>query len=326
MFDTHYDLLTKLYISYKRNNFEYIENWIKNYNYNNVTGLIANLSFMSQKEMNEEYDVNYYHNGDSVIEMFAISTHLLNKYIPKDILVLTSIEGCDYLSDENDLYYLKKLGLNSILPAWNYENKFASGSRSNSGLTNMGRKLIDIASELDIAVDLSHLNEKSFWNIINYVKNNKLNTKLFASHSNVFNLCETSRNLTNDQIIAISDLGGLIGVMSNSRFVDIGSMQKIKFLKGTSFYEKYIEYLKEKYIEHILYIEKLTNNINSICLSTDDMGFCELDKYNDRKIFEYGNIAYEINNLLMNYYNEEDINKIMHENIENFFNKKMILK
>ena len=42
MFDTHYDLLTKLYISYKRNDFTYIDNWIKNYNLNNVKGLIAN--------------------------------------------------------------------------------------------------------------------------------------------------------------------------------------------------------------------------------------------------------------------------------------------
>lgn len=60
MFDMHYDLLTKIYICYKNNDFSYIDNWIKNYNCNNVRGVIANLCFMSIDEMKEEYHKDYY--------------------------------------------------------------------------------------------------------------------------------------------------------------------------------------------------------------------------------------------------------------------------
>ena len=111
MLDTHYDLLTKLYICYKRNDFSYIENWMKNYNQDNVNGIIANLCFMSKDEMKNEYDKDYFKDGDSVIDIFRVSISLLKKYMPNNIKVYTSIEGCDYLNNENDLVVLKELGL-----------------------------------------------------------------------------------------------------------------------------------------------------------------------------------------------------------------------
>lgn len=314
MFDTHYDLLTKLYISYKRNDFSYIEKWIKNYSFNNVKGLIANLCFMSQKEMKEEYDINYYNDGDSVIDIFRISIELLKKYIPEDIIVFTSIEGCDFLNDENDLIELKKLGLNAILPVWNSKNKFGSGNRSDDGLTKLGEKLISKAVELNIGIDLSHTNQKTFWDIINYLKNNNLNPVIYASHSNVRSLCNRDRNLEDEQIKAIYELGGFVGVMSNSGFVTYGGYSEREKRIGTPDYDKYIEYLKYQYIKHIIHIHKLTGNIESVCVSTDDMGFCELDDYKETNIFDYNNIKEDLRKRLLEYYNEEEVNKIMYEN------------
>ena len=321
MFDTHYDLLTKLYICYKKNDFTYIENWVKNYNFDNVTGLIANLCFMSLEEMRNEYDIDYYHEGDSVIEIFRICMELLHKYIPSNIMVITSIEGCDYLKDENDLYALKELGLDSILPVWNCQNKFASGNRSDMGLTKAGEKLIDKACELGINIDLSHANEKSFWDIVNYIKNNNLKAKVYASHSNVKSLCDVSRNLTDDEIKAIADLGGFVGIMSNSGFVDKGGYQRREELNGTADYDNYIEYLKEKYLKHILYMHRLIGDVNHIALCTDDMGFCELDDYRECPIYHYETIASELRRSLRKYYSEEDINKLMYENAVNYLTK-----
>lgn len=314
MFDTHFDLLTKLYISYKRNDFEFIEKWIKNYNFNNVKGLIANLCFMSKEEMKEEYDINYYHDGDSVIDIFKISTSLLRKYVPEDIMVLTSIEGCDFFKDENDLVTLKELGLNAILPVWNNKNKFGSGNRSDEGLTKLGEKLISKAVELNIGIDLSHANQKTFWDIINYVKNNNLNPVIYASHSNVRSLCDRDRNLTDEQIKAISELGGFVGVMSNSGFVVLGGYSEREKRVGTNEYEKYIEYLKYQYIKHIIHIHKLTGNIESVCVSTDNMSFCELDNYKETNIFNYNNIKEDLRKRLIEYYDEEEVSKIMYEN------------
>ena len=318
MFDTHYDLLTKLYICYKRNDFSYIENWVKNYNFNNVTGIIANLCFMSREEMKEEYDVDYFNEGDSVVDIFRISTELLRKYVPSDIQVITSIEGCDYLKDENDLYALKELGLDSILPVWNCQNKFGSGNRSDMGLTDLGEKLISKAVELDIGIDLSHANENTFWDIINYIKDNELDARVYASHSNVRSLCDIKRNLTDEQIKAIGELGGFVGIMSNSGFVDKGGYTRREELRGTPDYSEYIEYLKEKYIEHILYAHKLTGSINHVCVSTDDMGFCELGDYTECPIFNYSSIAADLRKSLSKYYSDEDINKIMYENVVNY--------
>ncbi len=326
MFDTHYDLLTKLYICYKRNDFSYVENWVKNYNFDNVTGLIANLCFMSEKEMIEEYDKDYYKDGDSVIDIFRISTELLRKYVPSDVKVFTSIEGCDYLEDENDLVALKELGLDAIVPVWNCQNKFGSGNRSDTGLTPLGERLISKAVELGIGIDLSHANEKTFWDIINYIKSNNLNAKIYASHSNSKSLCDVKRNLTDEQIKAIGELGGFVGVMSNSGFVDYKGYGKREEKLGTPEYEEYIKFLKEKYIEHIRYIHNLTGNIESVCVSTDDMGFCELDDYKECPIFEYKTIAKEIRTLLSKYYSDEEINKIMYDNAVNLLNKNSEMK
>lgn len=321
MFDTHYDLLTKLYISYKRNDFKYIEKMMKNFSESNVKGLIANLCFMSKEEMDEEYDINYYKDGDSVIDIFRIAVGLLKKYLPSDVTVFTSIEGCDYLQDENDLVMLKELGLNAILPVWNCENKFGSGNRSNNGLTPLGKRLISKAVELNIAIDLSHANEQTFWDIINYIKDNNLDATIYASHSNVRSLCDRDRNLKDEQIKAIANLGGFVGVMSNSGFVQFGGYSEREKRVGTPEYEKYINFLKQKYISHIDYIKNLTGSVKNICVSTDDMVFCELDSYRESPIFDYSSIANDLRKLLLEHYTLDETQSIMYKNATSYLDR-----
>ena len=141
MIDLHFDLLTKLYTSYLENDFKYIEQFMNNLNNDNVEGLIANLSFMSKEEMIKEYHRRYYDKYVSVVDMFKISKYLLDKYLPNDILVIMSIEGCDYV-DIKDLDVLYNIGLRAVLPIWNEENKYGSGNRTNKGLTDIGKAFI----------------------------------------------------------------------------------------------------------------------------------------------------------------------------------------
>ena len=326
MFDMHYDLLTKLYICYKDNDFTFIENWVKNYNFDNVRGLIANLCFMSIEEMQAEYHKDYYNQNVSVIEMFKICMALLYKYIPSNIKVLTSIEGCDFLDSEEDLVVLKELGLNSILPVWNNKNKFGSGNRSDDGLTEMGKRLIRKAIELGINIDLSHANEKTFFDCIDIIKEYRKNSIypiVYASHSNVRQLSNLGRNLTDEQIIALKSVDGLVGLMSNCNFVLNGSLsEKIKLI-GTSDYNGYNDTLKKMYIIHLLYIKNLLGNIDNIAVSTDDMSFCTYDDdYKYTSIFDYSNINNEIRYYLHKYFNQEEVEKIMYFNVEkNLFNQ-----
>src|SRR5207249_3433650 len=75
------------------------------------------------------------------------------------------------------------------------------------GLTAAGRELVRACNELGIAIDLSHLNERGFWDVAG------LSTApLVASHSNAHAICPTTRNLLDTQLDAIRDSGGIVGV------------------------------------------------------------------------------------------------------------------
>lgn len=322
MFDMHYDLLTKIYMCYKQNTLYKIENWIKNYNFNNVRGLIANLCFMSIDEMKEDYDENYF--DASVIDIFRISVNILKHYLPKDILVLSSIEGCDYLSDENDLVILKELGLNAILPVWNNKNKFGSGIRSEDGLTEIGKRLITKAIELNIGIDLSHANEKTFFDIIEIVKEQRqkgINPVIYASHSNVRALSDVPRNLTDEQILALKSVDGIIGLVSHSNFTLNGSLNQRLTLKGKE-YDGYLQIIKEMYIKHIIYVNKLLGDTKNIAISTDDMTFVETNSdYKECPIFNYKTIGNELRTLLSLYYQKDIVNDIMFNNAYKIYEK-----
>ena len=319
MFDMHYDLLTKIYMCYKNNDFSYVENWIKNYNYNNVRGVIANLCFMSIDEMKEEYHKEYYDENVSVIEMFKIANYYLKKYLSDDINVLTSIEGCDYL-EVSDLEILKELGLNAIVPVWNNKSKYGSGNRSDSGLTLEGEKLIRKAIELNLCIDLSHANEQTFDDIIKIVKDYRdkgIFPVIYASHSNVRSISDLPRNLNDEQIKKIGSVDGIIGVMSHCNFVYKGSVDKKQELKGTKYYDSYISSLKDMYVKHIMHIEKLIGT-SKIAVSTDDMGFCEFDDYyKNTPIYNYETINDDLRQTLSKYYSSNDIDKILYNNAYN---------
>ncbi|MBI2720403.1 MAG: membrane dipeptidase [Rhizobiales bacterium] len=110
---------------------------------------------------------------------------------------------------------LHESGLRSLGPVWSRPNafghgvpfRFPSSPDTGPGLTATGKALIRRCNELRIAIDLSHLNEKGFWDVA------ELSTApLIASHSNAHAICASSRNLTDEQIRAIGQSGGIIGL------------------------------------------------------------------------------------------------------------------
>ena len=305
MIDLHFDLLTKLYTSYLENDFTFIEEFSKNFNKDNVSGVIANMCFMSKKEMEEEYSKHY----------FEISKQLIEEYIDSDIKYIMSIEGCDYV-DINDLDTLKELGLKAIVPVWNEKNRYGSGNRSDIGLTKEGVKFIWHAFELGLGVDLSHANKNTFDDIIEVAKiaaSTELEPIIYASHSNCYSLCDRDRNLTDEQLLKIKELDGVVGLFSNRGFV-----YKDSFKNKTD-----NELVKDRYLEHIKHLENLFGGIDNICLSTDDMTFCG-DKdpdYNLCPIFDYSKINKSLTSLLGKEYTEEEIYKLMYGNANKLFDR-----
>lgn len=304
MIDTHYDLLSICYVCYLKNDYTEIEKIVKKIKTDgDIKSIFANLYFMSEEEMKEELHPFYYNKNISILEMFKISKNILENYLP-DIDFIYSIEGCDYLNIE-DLEYLYNEGLKSIILVWNNENKYASGNRTDKGLTLDGINFINKAIELGIGIDLSHANLNTFYGLIEVIKENKQNGKdviCYASHSNSKELCDRNRNLNYDQLKKIKEIDGLVGVFSNRNFITLN--------KSLTKQEQQLEYLK-----HIIYISNIIG-VDNVMLSTDDMSFCGyLDpEYYELPIFDYSNISSETKELLLKYFNEEDTNKILYKN------------
>jgi membrane dipeptidase len=126
------------------------------------------------------------------------------------------IEGAEPIDrDFRMLEVLYEAGLRSLGLVWSRPNifghgvpfRFPSTPDTGPGLTDEGRALVRACNELGIMVDLSHLNEKGFWDVA------ELSTApLVATHSNVHALSEHSRNLTDKQLAAIRESDGMVGL------------------------------------------------------------------------------------------------------------------
>lgn len=130
-------------------------------------------------------------------------------------------EGAEMI-DEN-LYALEtyhSAGLRSIGPVWSRSNiwahgvPFAQGSPDTGpGLTDRGRELVRACNMLGIMLDVSHLNEKGFWDLAGLTT-----APIVATHSNAWSICQCTRNLTDKQLDAIAESDGMVGVNYNVPF------------------------------------------------------------------------------------------------------------
>ena len=99
---------------------------------------------------------------------------------------------------------------------WNEENAFAAGAGCDParGLTDRGRAAVRRMQELGMLVDVSHLNDGGFRDVMDLAEG-----PVIASHSNCRALCDVRRNLTDDQLRAIRDTGGVVGLNVYRDFV-----------------------------------------------------------------------------------------------------------
>jgi membrane dipeptidase len=127
------------------------------------------------------------------------------------IAAILSIEGGEALEgDLGVLRVLYRLGVRLLTLTWNQRNRIADGmgeSRTGSGLTEFGLKVIDEMNDLRMLIDVSHLSETGFWDVIKRSK-----TPIVVSHSNCYALCPHLRNLKDEQIKALADKDGVIGI------------------------------------------------------------------------------------------------------------------
>jgi membrane dipeptidase len=135
------------------------------------------------------------------------------------LAVVLAIENSEALDGSlNVLRAFYQLGIRAISLTHNPRSLAADGvgeARTGGGLTEFGVRLVHEMNALDMLVDVSHVSERGFWDVLEHT------TKpVIASHSNCRALCDHARSLTDDQLRALGANGGVVGISFVPAFVD----------------------------------------------------------------------------------------------------------
>jgi membrane dipeptidase len=141
----------------------------------------------------------------------------LASYLRRGILaIVLHFEGADALDPELDaLHVFHATGLRSLGIVWSRPNAFATGvpfrfpgsPDTGTGLSDKGKELVRACNRLGVMLDLAHLNERGFWDVARIS-----DAPLAVTHTAAHALCPSTRNLSDRQIDAVGDSGGVVGV------------------------------------------------------------------------------------------------------------------
>ncbi len=121
---------------------------------------------------------------------------------------LLSVEDAGAIDSVEKVYYLYGRGVRMIGMTWNYNNHLAgSAMEEDTGLTELGKEVLSKMEHLGITADLSHMGEKSFYDVMEFAKK-----PVVLSHSCYKGLCNHPRNITKEQFLALKENSGVVGV------------------------------------------------------------------------------------------------------------------
>jgi len=286
-----------------------------------------------------------------VIEDIAKKNDFIN--IPKNLNDITlnkknnqlsipiAMEGAEALENSLDkLHHFIERGVFYLGPTWNHSLDWVSSAYDevhnkknirHLGLSKFGHEVIHTCNDNGVIIDVSHIGEKSFWDMAAISKK-----PFIASHSSVHKLCSHFRNLKDDQIIEIKKSQGLIGLNPYPFFIDSSFKKKEEeFLKKfkseldqithkqpnpPSAWIAKQHYLQKKlknivplldiFIDHIEYIIKLIG-VDYVAIGSDYDGLnCLPRGWND--CLDHVKIVEALENRR---YSAADIEKVMGQNI-----------
>jgi membrane dipeptidase len=142
------------------------------------------------------------------------------------IAALLGLEG-GYAIDEKieNVQKYFDLGVRYMSPTWTVSTSWAGSSGdaagASRGLSDFGREVVREMNRLGIMVDVSHVSDKTFWDIVETSRK-----PVIASHSAVRSIVPHPRNLTDDQIRALARTGGVVSVVFYPAFVEPGWAEK----------------------------------------------------------------------------------------------------
>ena len=261
--------------------------------------------------LSKKYYKNAFNITNKMLDFFEKQILENNKYIKKatcydDIIksdkinAFLSIEGGESIENNLDnIAHFYKRGVRIFTLCWNFENNLGFGAftRSDEGLKPFGKKAVKIMNDLNMVIDVSHLNEAGFWDLY------KISKKPFiATHSNAYSVCNHYRNLNDNQLKAIKEYSGIVGINLYPKFLtdkDIATEEDI--------------------FRHIDYMANILG-IDKICLGSDFDGIEETPlNFND--ISKYKPFFYKLENI----YGKDIAEKIAYKNFYNFCQKNIKL-
>ncbi|MGM0919633.1 MAG: dipeptidase [Bacillota bacterium] len=201
---------------------------------------------------------------------------------------ILTLEGCDPIGHDLSLLSIfQQLGVRSAGLTWNFANLLADGALEtrNAGLSFYGRHVVGKLNHYHMWTDVSHLSERSFWDVI------QLAEHPIASHSNSYALCPHPRNLKDDQIKAIVAKNGLIGITFVPQFTSSRSRASMKHL-----------------LNHLDYVCGLAGE-NAVGFGSDFDGIDETIE----GLEGYEQYPYLLNTL-SKHYSESQVEKFMYKN------------
>lgn len=251
---------------------------------------------------------------------------------------LMGLEG-GYAIDEKlenvERYY--QMGVRYMSPAWSVSTSWAGSSGDEGrtrGLTDFGKQVVREMNRLGMMIDVSHVSDPAFWDIVN------TSTKpVIATHSNARAIADVARNLDDEMIRALAKTGGVMCVLFYPEFLEPGwsakkkqvdaeiaplvqqasdaepgSIARKKMARDRVRVEEYARRLPpvsvSRIVDHIDHIVKLVG-VNHVGVGSDFDGI-QAVPHDLSNVAELPNLTKE---LLKRGYTEEDINKILGGNI-----------
>lgn len=236
----------------------------------------------------------------NLLDAYELALKNIDFNLVNDFKVILGLEGLRNLKDINEFENLYKLGVRHAMLTWNEENRYATGVFGNPerGVTKEGFEVLDFMIKKDMIIDVSHLNDKSFYDVVNYTTKN-----IIASHSNARTLCDHPRNLTDEQLHKLKEINALVGLTNVPKFIsiDLDNRNLAYFVK---------------HIKHTVDIM----GIDNVCLGFDFMDYFDPNVVSNLADMPNAMYAHKLIDVLLdNGFNDEEIQKITYDNFYNRF-------
>lgn len=207
-------------------------------------------------------------NRDLIAPVYTYADIEKNAAEGKLSALLTIEEGGVLKGNVQVLRNLYRLGVRMLTLTWNFENEIgfpgttihneAFDASKRYGLKPAGIEILREMNRLGMIVDVSHLGDDGFWDVVKYT-----DSPFVASHSNARAVCNHTRNLTDDMIRALADKGGVMGINFCGDFLTEGGSDRV-----------------DDMIRHIKHIKNV-GGIGCIGLGTDFDGIDNVPEVRD---------------------------------------------